>query len=458
MSRPSPFPIKRSHDSSPSRRCTNMQQDKPYKHWMLIVAVLLVAPIMSGCFGEDDPKAADDQSSDVEVKKKTDGDEKKDEISKNTDHSGAKNEPSAHFHHYWGDPPAASVKIYDGGVPFNNYDTKYRNSHNTLAWAEFGLEDDGDDVMGGDTDPVNGEMADTVFAGTNRITVQFPEAFPPGVNSMRFQYKPSNTPIFFPEQGFPVSPGDVYTIKLEEVGMSDPPHQFTTSRWQFRLFASNELCAEYGLEGDMCPPTVIRDDNPTSLTEGTQYEWGSRGGNGIVMIAHNGGQEHLDPPHPDFWRGSDVKDLGSVGGTVAEPAAQTPLVRERVSTMTGISMPPNYIVPLGTEKVEVRVRWTNEFPTDEHAPVRLQLYYHGADSIEYESAGQHTVDGDWHVYEIFDSDGSKVDPPYESNSFWRFQLVPVMDAGGNQQEQLGVFQGDFEMQFKAHKVPGFVLE
>ena len=435
-----------------------MQIKRPRTHWMLLLCVLFVTPVLAGCFGGDDsPKTSKDDPGDgIDVDPDGNG---PGPTKGPSDHSGAGNDPSAHYHHYWGlanGEELEKVKIYDGGVRFNNYDTKFLGQ-NTLAWAEFGLESDADDVSDPSGDPIQNDMADTVFAGTGRITVTFPDDFPAGVSAMGFQYKPSNTPIYFPETPEVVRPGQTYEIKLDEVGMADPPHQFTASRWKFRLFAMNQICSDYGLENEQCPPGFIQDSNADPSQGSSTYTWGSRG-DGVVMVAYNGGQQSLDPPHPDFWKNGDSIALGTTGGEITDPVVFTPVIRERVNEFYEIAMPPNNIVPLGTERTEVRVKFDNTAPTAEGHQVVLRLYYHGADDIRYVSAGEPTADGEWDVYDIFDGDGLKVDPPYESNSFWRFKLVPAtVLPSGDIQENMGVFSGSYEMEFIAHKRPDFVL-
>lgn len=439
-----------------------MEKTTTNRLFLVLVATLFITPVLAGCFGDgEDVDAAKDgkknSGSDVEVvDDATDG-----EGLRNGTDENLKDLPKAHFHHYWGD--REEVIIYKGDVEFDNGNLKWYD-YNSFVGAEFDLEDDGDQVSSADdnrdldnphaNDPAPGGHADTVFAGTSHIRINFPPNFFAGVGNLVFYYKSADTPEYAPEGGIPVAPDGTIEIKLNGVGMADPAHQTAVSRWKFRLVGQNQdnpVCENFR---DYCPPAAAIDP---------QNPQGNPTLKGLEMIAYKGSEDLLDPPHPDFWGPKTTIAYPPVEDTVSEATAQTPLIRERHSQLTGIALPPGHLVPMGTERVEVAVDWENNQPMPEGFFMKLR--YHAANGTVYMDADE--VNGDcttgsctYTIYNVHPSEGDRglVDPPYEANSYWRFQLVPtIIDATGEERMNAGVFEGTYTISATAFKEEGFVL-
>ncbi|MBW3583578.1 MAG: hypothetical protein KY455_10820 [Euryarchaeota archaeon] len=425
---------------------------------LVILAAVLIAPL-SGCFSDDKAKPSDDAADGVTVdappEAKT---EETGEVIK--DHTNSA-DPKAHFHHLWNGREEVILWKDSEPVEFKTMDFTFVGEYRSMTWAEFDLEDDGDDnsdPLAADAAPKN--VADVVFAGTDYIEATFPDRFFDGVGKLSFFWKPANTNTF--GGGITVNPEDVVRIHLGQTGMADPAHQNAVSRWKFRLvaFETNEVCE---LGGDttraLCPPAMAT-EAPTD-PENPTLKMG-----GFGMIAHNGGTESLDPPHPDFWGSANTLVFKTIEREVTDPVVQTPVVREKSPLLTDIAPLPGDVVPMGTERVEVTVDWEASQAPDNFL---LKLRYHGADDIDYidaqpkdgtEKTGASPDGGN--TYVIYNVEGGKdlglVDPPYEARSFWRFEVVPsLMDPQNSAVENAGVFQGSFSISVKVFKQEGFVL-
>lgn len=365
------------------------------------------------------------------------------------------NDPKRHYHHYWGD--RTEVDVFNGELtldqdPFMPLSSSCR----TIGHKEFDPEMDGNDANPDDP-PVNVKVnpprADVVFAGTVRLDVKLlaqslvtDPADAALQQTLFFRYKPANLNFYEPENtdcGIPLDLNRVVSIPVAPQA-ADPPHQWAVSRWKFFVLAGSETP---GSTGSPLP----------TLGSGTFK---------IEITAINGGENTLDPAHPNLWGTSMEYDLGCTTGKtdhmlVVHPPSQltgTPFDKQPQEPLTDIRPLYGRIVPLLTQKVVVTVDWkyTGNVPG-----TKLVLQYFGADTNTYQSAGN-TVSTNPDTYEILDEKGLKADPPYEDKSLWRFQLMPVSpvaaDQGGGMSLSAAEFTGEFTLCATAIRDPNAVLE
>lgn len=363
------------------------------------------------------------------------------------------NDPKRHYHHYWGEPPLPQVDIfYDDNMEFL-WQQPFAGPNegcNTVGVKEFTLEDDEDDSSPPDGKPVNlapqkgdNPKADVIFAGTSRIEARLLKLDVPanaaGAYKVFLQWKPANLNHFIPDSdscGIPlqVSADSVGNITVGR-GASDPPHQWFVSRWAFRVW----VIAEVG-EGGTQAPAV-----------------GTAGKFGIRLTAINGGENSLDPAHPDLWAGSAVYDLGctkvdSVPRQFVMSSgndATSGFDRQPQEPLTNIQLQYGRIVPLLTEKITGTLTYEYKGSTP---GTSLELLYHGADSSNYgrpdevKGAGTNKQE-----FTINDPNGLKADPPYLAQTQWRFELVPHNSASQPDQASLADFEGSYEICAQAHR-------
>jgi hypothetical protein len=361
------------------------------------------------------------------------------------------NDPKRHYHHYWGDRTQVDI-FYKRDLQLVQEPFKGNNEGcPTIGHQEFSLESDGNDANPEDP-PVNpapggapNPKADVVFAGTVRIDVtllnmELTANTAAPTSALRFQYKPANMNQFLPLTGcgIPLELNKAISIPVGPGG-ADPPHQWAVSRWQFRVWA----VTEQGDGGTSQEPTV------------------GQGTFGLQMTAFNGGENSLDPAHPDLWAGSMVYDLGCAKQDdvprqlVVTGSKQDAVDRPPQDPLADIQWEYGKIVPLKTQKVTGTLTYTYKGSTPN---TRLQLLYFGGDTNVYRAPDEFTKDGDHWTFTINDPQGLKADPPYLAQSLWRFELMPMNDATQPDGTNVADFQGSYEICAQAHRDPNAVFE
>lgn len=419
------------------------------------VALLLVFLVpFSGCFGSDDPGTGSDTSvdqpadPDVDVGNGKNATDDLDELrDKEREQGTVERVPSAHFHHYWGNPPIDSATLFDGTVELNNDacqpDQINRQQPPCIAAAEgethvgsvsFTPEDDFDDVSQPTDNAIMSGKSDTVLLGTKELAVTISwEA--DSVGELLFFFKPANNPSFLPRQEsdyYRVINGIPFTVPIDK-RMADPAHQIMVSRWAFMLVANGG------------PPVA---DQPWSAP----MKVGS-GELDVVMEIMNGGEEYIDDPHPDPWGGQDILRYQKTSGdfTISSVSAEG-VAHAEYDGGTDIMIPSDdksfaRIVPAGIQTLTAKV-WVNT--TQQGAEdVEWGFRYHGADTLDYTTVVG-TAAGDAMLYEIA-IESFEVDPPYEFESYFRFEFFPMV--GDN--EDVGHIEAEYTILLEAVKDPSF---
>lgn len=237
-----------------------------------------------------------------------------------------------------------------------------------------------------------------VYPGTKEVQVTFTwNDAPPMPPEYALAYAPANdnSETELERQ----TSGGTWTIPVTPE-MTDNGHQIYTL-WEFYIVPVNEV-------------TEAPDYRPSFVTEPIH----------VTIKVIRGDEPFPEPPHPTFWAGSDTYwvrtfDNGTYSSTgtgvfVSDPKFQP--AKER-------------IVPPGTGRLSVVLKWTFDHPTP-LAP-KYDLYYHGA---SVSPAWQGPV-ADWpkatlveegdsqRVFEIEVAPG-ETDGYYQSKSGWRFAARP----------------------------------
>lgn len=430
----------------------------------LTLAVVLVA---SGCLDAGGPNSADtptDRPGPVTPSvQDSDG-----PTAGNDSSAGKKVDPKRHYHHYWEVAPGElldSVTLFDDDVHFRPSATEpdldaalaaRAYGCSSLGIAEFNLETDGDQVPADSSIPwklePEGAHVDTVFAGTERVEIKVTRRDDTLVGDLYLRYKPANLNQFEPPNSGCGMPLDVPVNVTVGPGMADYAHDFHTSRWRFVVFIAKRV------EG-----TGDQDVMAPGVPHGTFH---------VQMRGYRGPEKNLDPAHPDLYGDGLEYDLGcravpDVARQVVvfgEPVALAP--RPPQEPLIDVAWPYGRIVPLLTQSVTLRLSYNYTGPAE---GTSLELWFYGADSIVYERAPAPTADGQTRVYEIPTQDDGgadlRADPPYVTNSLWRFMLVPrppppVPSAlpGPGLVQSVAEFEGDFAICGIAHRDPNANFE
>lgn len=334
----------------------------------------------------------------------------------------------AHYHDYWGG--LGDVDVFYGTM---DLDASPLEPAATQCGApssrSFDLESDGDDVtpLGSPVNPspiqgVN-PKADAVFPGTDRLTVTLHTVdVPSGDLFLRWHH--ARTSAWTPSEcGIVLTPDTPLVIPVS-ASETDLPHAWSVSGWGFALFS---------------------DGGPGTVT--------------IQIAANHGRPLTVDAGHADLYGDSDVYDLGCAHGSVNTiegvsveglPVANRP----PGGRLTDIQFPYGRIVPILTDRVEVRLEMIATGPNPSAA---LDLRYHAADTNAYEPAPAPTPSGAGWVVIIPDPQGILADSPYAETSAWRFELAPRPIAPSLFGERAAAFEGSYELCATAHRAQDGVL-
>lgn len=423
----------------------------------LLLALLLVAPL-AGCLDKEDdpidPATGGTQDKDTGTDPGTtdpdaegEGDDLDKLKEKEKKEGSTERVPSAHFHHYWGDPPLEDAYLFQGPVTLDKEacqpdrfgeqrppclgagERDIIEGH--IGSATFTPENDGDDVPSNDDDAIANGKADTVLVGTNRmeVTISWQE---PTVGDLLFFYKPGNTPEFQPtqpEEYIRVQNGGTFTIPVSQKA-ADPAHQIAVSRWAFRLVADGG-------------PDIAEQEWPFPIKHG-------EGKVDVEILIFNGGKDHIAPPHPDPWQGAEVLTFEKIEGDFTTTQAKDQGVQDGAEDIKIPAVPKKpSIVPAGTDKLVVKA-WVNG-SLDQDA-VTWGLKWHGADTVVYQAAPAPTAGDDGAMVFEIPIEEVAVDPPYESESYFRFGFYPI--AGG--EDEVGHYEAEsYALIISAHKDPAF---
>ncbi|GEM_PF-4360555 len=315
-----------------------------------------------------------------------------------------------HFHDYWHGNP--TIVLFD--------------AHVNLSAGAGGLSALVDLPQGVIVPPETGFLL---------VNVSWP-ASPAGSTAglVNVTYRPADSNDFFPIKD--AANGKAIVIPTTE-SMCDVPHR-QKSLWAFNLTAAPSSDVPPGLPG-------------TELH--------------VVVSATIGRPLFIDPPHFNWWSGSDVLDLvkttqgaiataGTPQGNATLPDASgllaggAPPSPDRVSSTAAsanrsVTVPATAgrIVPEGATNVVAVLNWSPDEPT----MPRLKLTY---EEQNYPSSGalQTAVDGATSRVFILPVQPGQTDTTYSNRTTWQFHVVPEGDSAA-------AFKGGFTLTVWVTRLP-----